>query len=278
MVLTGNSHLDLSKATLDLVSGNGTEQRVSLYSGSKVMADQSTIDAKQVTITNASSIMDIVDTTLTTESLAVHDGGIFTAEDSDVRVTGNTTDIGAGGQMFINGGSYEEAGNFTIDGGTLKADDVAMKIKGDMSISGTSIVEVGQLFIGDDFSIDITGEGFFSSTMITMMGTMDNEGDGHLFDLTTDILLDGLSIADSVDIVLMGDLMVETLIFSGLGSIDLNGYSLGVSSSFVGGRQQIFGTGAFNYDPGQSVPEPSTFLLMGLGLILVLRNRDRIGV
>jgi hypothetical protein len=217
--------------------------------------------------------------TLTAESLDLTDGAIFTATLSAIDITGNTTTIDATSQMVLNGGTYDEAGDFIVNG-QLTGTNPVIDIGSDLIINNGGSVGfsgLASLLIGDDLLFfDNPGTLNLGSTTITMQGSLDDDGDGlfqfNLGSAFSSFLDLGKLIVGAVDLILKGNFNIGELILPEGAEILLADNSVLTVNRFTGNENSITGDGKFiNNTP--AVPEPTTLLLFGMGLLGLLGFR-----
>jgi hypothetical protein len=132
------------------------------------------------------------------------------------------------------------------------------------------------ILLGDDLLVDpLADTGLFDlgSTSVSMLGTMDDDGNGFNFALGAGL---GALFIGGVDLILQQDLLVNELMLDAIGQIDINGYNLTVVARYQGSMDQIIdsvGSGRVNLP---AVPSPTPLSLLAAGVAgLLLRRRDR---
>jgi hypothetical protein len=278
--VTNGSSFSLSGTgtTLDLTSGSLGDLNV--FTGSQLnVSDQATVNVNAMRVGGTGSTATFNHSTLTAESLDLTDGAIFTATLSAIDITGNTTTIDATSQMVLNGGTYDEAGDFIVNG-QLTGTNPVIDIGSDLIINNGGSVGfsgLASLLIGDDLLFfDNPGTLNLGSTTITMQGSLDDDGDGlfqfNLGSAFSSFLDLGKLIVGAVDLILKGNFNIGELILPEGAEILLADNSVLTVNRFTGNENSITGDGKFiNNTP--AVPEPTTLLLFGMGLLGLLGFR-----
>lgn len=216
-------------------------------------------------------------------------GSILVHSGTGVTTTGNV-DVLNNGYLSISGRSMS-AGDFSIDGSTnsrLSLNNGTLKVDGDFSIMLTN---ENNFNIGAGAVLEMAagigvGAGDWDAWGVLEVGGTDSGNDpithagngagfSNNFDLTTLEIAAGASIllADLFDNGNRGGsyafdeaLYVDTLVFAdGTGTLNLNGLNL-YYNTLVGSEGQII---------NQVVPEPSTALLLAMGLVGLAARRRR---
>jgi len=270
------SSVTVDNASIDATQGG--ERRVELVDGGSLQAsNNSNVNVNHVSIDGAGSKATFDHSTLTAESLDLTNGAFFKATLSTINITGNTTTIDATSQMILNGGTYDEAGDFIIYE-KLTGTNPIINIGSDLIINNGGSVEfsgLASLLIGDDLLFfGDPGTSYLGLTTITMQGLLDDDSNGFQFDLGSAFLGTlnlGKLIVDAVELILTGNFNISELILPGTATIRLADNSTLTVNRFTGDENSITGGTFHNNTP--AVPEPTTLLLFGMGLLGLLGFR-----